>query len=166
MPLSQQTIEGLRASNRKDLEAAQLLERAALRVERGWTRTFDAINGEHCEVPPWHPDAACYCMRGAIQRATLELGFVTVASDPYEGEQFLRDVTPDAASVRARAYGAAAHVILGQAPAAMSNLPHIVTHWNDTTALSGQSVARKLRDAAGLVRLRIADVQRGLREGR
>ena len=44
------------------------------------------------------------------------------------------------------------------------NLPAIITNWNDTTAMSGESVARVLRAAAARVRLRIRKVGRGIAE--
>ena len=161
--LSQETIDGLNESILRDTEAAQLLERAAFRVEQGWTRGVDAENKRYGMVPPWSAAAECWCMRGAIIRATLDLGFTTLVVDP-EDETYLQDATPDAASVRARAFGAAAHVILGQPADAMSNLPRIVSHWNDHTALNGPGAARKLRAGAQHIRRRIADVERGLRQ--
>ena len=164
MPLAQETIDGLHESILRDAEAAQLLERAAYRVERGWTMGIEAQTCAGAACDPWHPDAMRWCMRAAIQRATLDLGFTTLVVDPEDGS-YLQDATREASSVRARAFGAAAHVILGQAPDAMSNLSRIVSHWNDNHAVNGRSAARKLRAGARHIRRRIADVERGLKEG-
>ena len=49
----------------------------------------------------------------------------------------------------------------------MSNLPRIVSHWNDNHAVSGLQAGRKLRQGARHIRQRIEDVKRGLeKEGR
>ena len=162
--LSQETIEGLHDSILKDTEAAQLLERAAFRVERGWTMGIEAQTCAGAACDPWHPDAIRWCMRAALQRATLDLGFTTLVVDPEDGS-YLQDATPDASSVRARAFGAAAHVILGQPADPMSNLPRIVSHWNDNMCLNGAGAARKLRAGARHIRRRIAAVERGLAQG-
>ena len=161
MALSQETIEGLHDSILRDTEAARVLDRAAFRVEQGWTRGTDAENKQIGSVPPWAASAECWCARGAIIRATMDLGFTAVGTNFY-GERLLLDATSEASSVRARAFGAAAHVILGQAPDAMSDLSRIVSHWNDHTALNGAIVARKLRAGARHIRRRIAAVARGL----
>ena len=84
-----------------------------------------------------------------------------------DGERYVQDGTVDASSVRARAFGAAAHAVLGQVPDPMSSLPRIVSHWNDNSAVNGRQAARKLRQGARHIRQRIADVKRGLeKEGR
>ena len=161
--LSQETIDGLNESLMRDTEAAQVLDRAAVRVEQGWTRGIEAENKRAGMVHPGDPNAECWCMRGAIQRALLDLGITTLVCDVEDGYLFM-DTDRDAASVRARAFGAAAHVILGQPADPMSNLPRIVSHWNDHTALNGAIVARKLRAGARHIRKRIKDVERGLQQ--
>ena len=163
MRLSQETIDGLNTSILRDTEAAQVLERAARRVEQGWTRGIEAENKRQGMVHPGSPDAECWCMRGAIQRALLDLGITTLVIDCEDGYLF-QDTNRAAASVRARAFGAAAQVILGQPADPMSSLPRIVSHWNDHTCLNGAGAARKLRAGARHIRARIADVERGLSE--
>ena len=163
--LSTETVEGLNNSILRDTEAAQVLERAASRVERGWTHGVEAQDGNSM-VDYWSPDAGRFCMRGGIQRALLDLGHTKLDIDE-DGERYVQDGTVDASSVRARAFGAAAHVILGQPADPMSNLPRIVSHWNDNTAVSGRQAGRKLRQGARHIRQRVEDVKRGLRkEGR
>lgn len=158
--LTPETIDGLRESVLMDTEAARLLERAASLVERGWTFGVEA---EGCgrALPPTHPDAARWCMRGAIVRAAQDLGCVVLVDTGDEYPE-LRDATPDAASVRARTYGAAAHAILGQAADPATDLPRMVSAWNDKTCLSGAQAGRKLRQGARHIRRRIADVTRGI----
>ena len=70
--LSAQTIDGINDSILRDTEAAQVLERAAYRVERGWTHGVEAQDGNRM-VDYWSPDAMRFCMRGGIQRALLDL---------------------------------------------------------------------------------------------
>ena len=166
--LSAQTIEGLHDSILRDTEAAQVLERAAFRIERdGWTHGVEA---ESCtaRMVPYHARVAVrFCMRGAMFRALLDLGFTKLVHRPGDDEPEVWDGTVNTSSVRARAFGAAAHVILGQPADPMSNLPRIVSHWNDNTPVSGRQAARKLRQGARHIRQRIADVKRGLeKEGR
>jgi hypothetical protein len=162
--LSAETIDGINDSILRDVEAAQVLERAAYRVERGWTHGVEAQFGNSM-VDYWSPDAGRFCMRGGIQRALLDLGHTKLDIDE-DGERVVMDGTVDASSVRARAFGAAAHVILGQVPDPMSNLPRIVSHWNDNTAVNGRRAGQMLRRGARHIRKRVENVKRGLKEGR
>ena len=162
--LSPATIEGLRASARKDIEAARLLDGAAVLVDSGWTQTADAVtrNGVKCAAES--PRAVCWCLRGALLRACLQIGLTKLVAT---GQPALLAVDAKGewtASVRGRAFRAAAVAVLGHEPSQLASLPAILTNWNDTTAMSGETVARRLRDAAARVRLRIETVQAGIRE--
>ena len=164
--MQQQTIDGLNESILRDTEAAQVLERAAYRIENhGWTHGVEA-ESDDAMVEYWSRAAVRFCMRGAIFRALLDLGHTKLVYRACEDEPEVHDGTRDAASVRARAFGAMAHVILGQPADPMSNLPRIVSHYNDNHAVSGLSAAHKLRQGARHIRQRIADVKRGLDESR
>ena len=160
--LSPETIAGLRDSVAKDQEAALLLDSAAGFVDRGWTQTCDAVNRHGVSVPPHSPQAVCWCMRGALLRGCVEVGIVELID---HGRPFLvtRDVDRErTASVRGRAFRAAAVAVLGHEPSQLASLPAIITNWTDTTALSGETVARRLRAAAATVRRRIREVERGI----
>ena len=161
--LKHKTIEGLRESNRKDLEAARLLDCAASYVERGWAQCSDAVSGTGAKVPAWSKRATCWCALGAIRAAQVRLGMVTLYSDAEGRHLHCRGMTPFVALVYARATWAAARAMTGREEIPVGMPPSVITRWNDTEAMSGETVARKLREAAGWVRLRIETVQRGIR---
>ena len=148
--LSKETIEGLRESVAKDLEAARVLDCAAGYVDRGWTQGHAAVDAEGLTVASDSPRACSWCMYGAMLAAFERLGF-------YGAE-------PLAVSVRSRSIYAAAVACLGREPNRRGNWAGMVTNWNDTVAMSGETVARTLRKAAGWVRLRIEAVQRAIQE--
>lgn len=160
--MKQETIEGLRESNRKDLEAARVLDCAAVYVDRGWAQCTDAVSSRGVKVPAHSRRATCWCMLGAIRAAMVRLGLWRLVDQAAFTCPVAKSNGPFCDSVYERALWATARAILGREPKTHAHTPTIVTQWNDTTALSGQSVARKLRDAAGLVRLRSAAVERGL----
>lgn len=160
--LSPETIAGLRDSVAKDQEAALLLDSAARFVDRGWTQTYDAVNRHGVSVPPHSPQAVCWCMRGALLRGCVAIGIVELIDT---GRPFFDAVDVDrerTTSIRGRAFRAAAVAALGHEPSQLASLPAIITNWNDTTALSGETVARRLRAAAATVRRRIREVERGI----
>ncbi len=162
--LTPETIEGLRASNRKDIEAARLLDCAADYVERGWTQCCDAVDANGSGVPPFAKRAECWCALGAIRAGLVRIGLVTLYQDAEGNLQYPRAMTPFAASVYSRALCAAAEAMVGRAPKHPAMHASVVTRWNDTEAMSGASVARKLREGAAIIRTRIRDVQRGIAE--
>ncbi len=160
--LTPETMEGLRASNRKDIEAARLLDRAAAYVDEGWTQSTDAVNGRGAPVPPFSKRAQCWCALGAIRAGQVRIGLVTLYQDAEGNLQYPRAMTPFAASVYSRALYAAAQAMVGRAPKHPAMYASVVTNWNDTEAMSGATVARKLREGAAIIRTRIRDVQRGI----
>ena len=151
-----ETIEGLRASVAKDREAARLLDCAASCVDRGWTQCTDAVTGRGVKVAPYSRRARCWCMLGALRAASVHIGLTRLVDTGAAGLQ-PKD-TAFSTSVFERVLWAAARAILGRDPKPNAHTITIVTQWNDTTAMSGESVARRLRDAAALIRARIADV--------
>ena len=159
--LTPETIEGLRASNRKDIEAARLLDCAADYVARGWAQCCDAVDANGSGVPVWSKRAECWCALGAIRAAKVRIGLVTLYADAL-GELHQRELTPFAASVYSRALCAALQAMVGDTPQHPAMLPSAVTRWNDTEAMSGETVARKLRDGAAIIRTRIEHVQTGI----
>ena len=161
--LTPETTEGLRASNRKDIEAARLLDCAADYVERGWTQCCDAVDANGSGVPVWSKRAECWCALGAIRAANIRIGLVTLWQDAL-GNLHQRELTPFAASVYSRALCAALQAMVGDTPQHPAMLPSAVTRWNDTEAMSGATVAGKLREGAAIIRTRIRDVQRGIAE--
>ena len=163
--LTPATIEGLRLSKEKDLMAARLLDRAASYVDEGWTQSTDAVNGRGAPVPPYSKRATCWCALGAVRAALVRTGLVTLYQDAEGNLQYPRAMTPFAASVYSRALCAAAQAMVGRAPKHPAMYASVVTNWNDTEAMSGETVARKLRDGAALIWRRIEDVQRALRGG-
>ena len=174
MSLSPETIKGLRESARKDSEAARLLDCAASLVDSGWTQTADAVTANGVKCAAESPQAVRWCMRGALLRACLQIGLTKLVDTRQPGGLNRGARQPallvvDArgewtASVRGRAFRAAAVAALGHEPSQLASLPAILTNWNDTTAMSGETVARRLRDADAQVRLRIETVQAGIRE--
>ena len=160
--LSSETIEGLRASSRKDIEAARLLDCAAVLVDKGWAQCTDAVTGRGVKVPAHSRRARCWCMLGAIRAASVRIGLTKLVDTGAVCRQ--RVETAFSMSVLDRALWAAARAILGRDPKPHADTATIITNWNDTTAMSGETVARRLRDAAARVRLRIATVQAGIRE--
>ena len=162
--LTPETTEGLRASNRKDIEAARLLDRAAAYVDEGWTQSTDAVNGRGAPVPPFSKRAECWCALGAIRAAKVRIGLVTLYQDAEGNLQYPRAMTPFAASVYSRALYAAAQAMVGRAPKHPAMYASVVTNWNDTEAMSGATVACKLREGAALIWRRTRDVQRGIAE--
>ena len=54
---------------------------------------------------------------------------------------------------------------LGRTPKHPAMYASVVTKWNDTEAMSGEIVARKLREGAALIWRRTRDVQRVIRGG-
>ena len=160
--MDSQTIEGLHESNRKDIEAARLLDCAAGYVDRGWAQCTDAVNGSGEKVPVHSKRARCWCMLGAIRAANIRIGLVTLYQNAA-GDLYPRELTPFASSVFARATWAAARAILGRDPKPHAHTVTIITQWNDTTAVCGETVAQRLRDGAALIRKRIEDVGRGIR---
>ena len=161
--LTPETIEGLRASNRKDIEAARLLDCAADYVERGWTQCCDAVDANGSGVPPFSKRAERWCALGAIRAGLVRIGLVTLYQDAEGNLQYPRAMTPFAASVYSRALYAAAQAMVGRAPKHPAMYASVVTNWNDTEAMSGETVARKLREGAALIWRRTRDVQRALR---
>ena len=160
-----ETVEGLRLSKEKDLMAARLLDRAAAYVDEGWTQGTDAKTGGGMPVPPFSKRAQCWCAPGAIRAAKVRIGLVTLYQDAEGNLQYPRQMTPFAASVYSRALWAAAHAMVGCTPKHPAMYASVVTKWNDTEAMSGETVARKLREGAALIWRRIEDVQRALRGG-
>ena len=162
--LSPETIEGLRDSVAKDREAVRLLDRAASYVEAGWVRIHDATDSDGRTVQPHSRRARCWCMRGAILAASVDVGIVKLVDngDPYlDAVDVDRERTP---SVRGRAFRATAIACLGHEPSPFASLPTIVTHYNDTSATDQRAAARKLRVAARMIRRRQAQVERGIAE--
>jgi hypothetical protein len=162
--LSPETIEGLRESVANDREAVRLLDRAAAYVERGWVRTHDATDSEGKAVPPHSRRARCWCLRGALLAACVDIGIVKLVDN---GDVYLDAVDVDrerTPSVRGRAFRAAAIACLGHEPSPFASLPSIVTHYNDTRATDQDAAARKLRGAARMIRRRQAVVEQGIRE--
>lgn len=161
MPIAEHdTAERLHENINLDTDAAQLLECAASYVDSGWTRTFDAVDADGCEVPPWRADAKCFCMRGAIQRAQLSLGYCIVMHD--EDVTYLHDTAPYVSQIRARAYFQLAIAITGHRPDPMQHLPRVVTAFNDNTVENGALAAWTLRQGARRLRLRIKETKRKL----
>ena len=160
--LTPETIEGLRGSVAKDKEAARLLDCAAGYVDRGWTQCSDAVNGRGDKVPGYSKRARCWCMLGAIRTANIRIGLVTLYQNAA-GDLYPRELTPFASSVFERATWAAARAILGRDPKPHAHTVTIITQWNDTTAVCGETVAQRLRDGAAIIRLRIEKVQRSIR---
>ncbi len=161
--LTPETIEGLRESNRKDIEAARLLDCAAVYVDKGWTQCTDAVSGRGVKVRAHSRRAQCWCMLGAIRAANVRIGLVTLYQDAA-GNLHPRELTPFASSVYERACWAAARAILGRDPKHKASTVTIITQWNDTTAVCGETVAQRLRDGAAIIRLRIDNVQAGIAE--
>ncbi|MCY4442467.1 MAG: hypothetical protein OXE53_19955, partial [Deltaproteobacteria bacterium] len=60
---------------------------------------------------------------------------------------------------------AAAQAMVGRVPKHPAMYASVVTNWNDTEAMSGETVARKLREGAALIWRRTEDVQRAIRGG-
>ena len=154
--MRRETIAGLRESVAKDREAVRLLDCAASYVERGWVQRTDAATGNGVKVPAHSRRARCWCMVGAMRAAVVRIGLARLVD--------LGDVclqmrhTAFSAAVLDRALYAAAKVILGRDPKHPTSSVTIVTQWNDSTATSGAAVAQRLREAAALIRARIADV--------
>ena len=104
---------------------------------------------------------------GALPAGTV---LVHVGRDPRgEREDRLgnlhpRELTPFASSVYERACWAAARAILGRDPKHKASTVTIITQWNDTTAVCGETVAQRLRDGAAIIRLRIENEQAGIAE--
>ena len=144
------------------IEAARLLDCAAVYVDKGWTQCSDAVNGRGVKVPAHSGQAQCWCMLGAIRAANVRIGLVTLYQNAA-GDLCTSELTPFASSVFARATWAAARAILGRDPGAGAYTVTIITQWNDTTAVCGETVAQRLRDGAAIIRLRIEKVQRGIR---
>ena len=161
--LTPATIEGLRGNVAKDQEAARLLDCAAVYVERGWTQCCDAVDANGSGVPVWSKRAECWCALGAIRAANVRIGLVTLYQDA-EGNLQPRPMPPFVAAVYHRALWAAAHAMVGRTPKHPAMYASVVTRWNDTEAMSGATVARKLRAAAAIIRTRTRDVQAGIAE--
>ena len=160
--LTPATIEGLRLSKEKDLMAARLLDRAAGYVDEGWTQCCDAVDANGSGVPPFSKRAECWCALGAIRAAKVRIGLVTLYQDAAGDLQYPKAMTPFAASVYSRALCAAAQAMAGRTPKHPALYASVVTKWNDTEAMSGEAVARKLREAATLIWRRIEHVQTGI----
>ena len=163
--LTPATVEGLRLSKEKDLMAARLLDRAAGYVEQGWAQCCDAVDANGSGVPPFSKRAECWCALGAIRAAKVRIGLVTLYQDAAGDLQYPREMTPFAASVYSRALHAATQAMVGRAPKHPAMYTSVVTRWNDTEAMSGETVARKLRAGAALIWRRIEDLQRAIRGG-
>ena len=161
--LTPETVAGLRVSKEKDLMAARLLDRAAAYVDEGWTQRTDAVNDRGAPVPPFSKRAECWCALGAIRAAQVRIGLVTLYQDAEGNLQYPRAMTPFAASVYSRALYAAAQTMVGRVPKHPAMYASVVTRWNDTEAMSGETVARKLREGAALIWRRTRDVQRAIR---
>ena len=103
------------------------------------------------------------CALGAIRAANVRIGLVTLYQDAH-GRLCPRPMYPFAQSVYGRALWAAAQAMVGRAPKHEAMTASIITRWNDTEAMSGATVARKMRDGAAIIRTRSRDVQRGIAE--
>ena len=158
-----ETVAGLRVSKEKDLMAARLLDRAAAYVDEGWTQRTDAVNDRGAPVPPFSKRAECWCALGAIRAAQVRIGLVTLYQDAEGNLQYPRAMPPFAASVYSRALYAAAQAMVGRVSKHPAMYASVVTRWNDTEAMSGATVARKLREDAALIWRRIENVQRAIR---
>ena len=113
-------------------------------------------------MPGYSKRARCWCMLGAIRTANIRIGLVTLYQNAA-GDLYPRELTPFASSVFERATWAAARAILGRDPKPHAHTVTIITQWNDTTAVCGETVAQRLRDGAAIIRLRIEKVQRSIR---
>ena len=154
-----ETIKVLRASVAKDREAVRLLDRAASYVDRGWVQRTDAVTGRGIKVSPHSKRARCWCLLGAMRAAVVNIGLARLVD---RGTYLDMRHTAFSEAVLDRALYAAAKVILGRDPQPHAHAITIVTFWNDSTATSGAAVAQRLRDAAALIRARIADVEAGI----
>ena len=151
-------------SIRIDQEAARLLDRAADYVAQGWTQCCDAVDANGSGVPVWSKRAECWCALGAIRVANIRIGLVTLYSDAEGRHLHQRELTPFAASVYWRALRAVLQAVGVEIPEHVAMLPSALTRWNDTEAMSGETVARKLRAGAAIIRTRIENVQAGIAE--
>ena len=140
----------------RDEEAQRLLECAADYVLRGWTQCRDAVDGSGVGVPVWSKRAECWCALGAIRAANIRIGLVTLYAYP-------RDLTPFASSVYWRALQAVLRQVYPHRKLSENDLmlPAWLTSWNDTEAMSGETVALKLREGAALIRKQIKEAKRG-----
>ena len=87
---------------------------------------------------------------------------MTLYQDAAGDLQYPKAMPPFAASVYSRALCAAAQAMVGRVPKHPALYASVVTKWNDTEAMSGETVARKLREAAALIWRRIEHVQTGI----
>ena len=163
--LTPETVEGLRLSKEKDLMAARLLDRAAGYVDEGWTQCTDAVAADGAKVPPYSKRATCWCALGAIRAAQVRIGLMALYQDAEGNLQYSGEMTPFASSVYSRALYAAVQAMVGRAPRHPAMYASVITNWNDTEAMSGETVGRKLRAGASLIWRRIEDMQRAIRVG-
>ncbi|MCY4481399.1 MAG: hypothetical protein OXC12_00850, partial [Spirochaetaceae bacterium] len=141
---------------------ARLRDRAAGYVEQGWAQCCDAVDANGSGVPPFSKRADCWCALGAIRASLVRIGLITLYQDAAGDLQYPKAMTPFAVSVYSRALCAAAQAMVGRVPKHPALYASVVTKWNDTEAMSGEGVARKLREAATLIWRRIEHVQAGI----
>ena len=163
--LTPATVEGLRLSKEKDLMAARLLDRAAGYVNEGWAQCCDAVDANGSGVPPFSKRAECWCALGAVRASLVRIGLITLYQDAAGDLQYPKAMTPFAVSVYSRALCEAAQAMVGRVPKHPALYASVVTKWNDTEAMSGEGVARKLREAARVIWKRVEDTQGAIRGG-
>ena len=155
MPLTDETIAGLRLSNRLDETAARVLNTAAEFVHRGWTQTVDARDRHGDKCAPHHPEAACWCAQGAIRAASFKLALTYVN---YYGVLVYAD-PETSGNVQGRASHAFAVGAMGgdihTLNAAAKGLVADVTTWNDKDERTQDEVIEAFRRGAEVLRERV-----------
>ena len=152
-------VAKLRARNDIDLDAARLLDCAAVKVEQGWTQTANARDGLGEPVQPHDPAAVCWCAHGAINMAAYQIG-VTVTDDC--GQVLFARVESGSILDRARL---AVRLTIERPAASMLAMSGLsIAKWNDKPERTAGAVAAKLRAGAGKLRLHIERTQRRIAE--
>ena len=149
----------LRARNDIDLEAARLLDCAAVKVEQGWTQTANARDGLGEPVNAHDSRAVCWCAHGAISAASCQIG-VTVPDDCGQ----LRYAGKDSGIILDRARLAVRLTIERPAASMLAMSGLSLAKWNDKPERTAGAVATKLRASAEKLRLHIERTQRHIAE--
>ena len=53
----------------------RILTKARALIERGWVQGYEATSASGWRVDAWSPSACAWCITGALDRATTDLGF-------------------------------------------------------------------------------------------
>ena len=148
-------VAKLRALNIIDLQAARLLDCAAVKVEQGWTQNANARDGLAEPVQPHDQAAVCWCAHGAINAAAHRIG---VTYHDEAGQLLFSGTDSGIILDRARL---ALRLAIERPTASMMAMSGIsIAKWNDSPERNAGAVAAKLREGAAKLRLTIGKAQR------